>query len=111
MKDIRLEVSARVYRILLEFVHENYLKTIGIKSKETTGKHIITIYTTRPGIVIGKQGTTLKQLNDKIHEDESDKYIDIIIEELDFFIRDDNEPYSDEDLINFINDYMMARGF
>ena len=111
MKDFRFEVSPRVYRILLEFVHENHLKTIGIKSKEATDRYIITIYTTRPGIIIGKQGTTLKQLNDKIHEDESDKHIDIIIEELNFFIRDDNELYSDEEFYSYINDYMMARGF
>lgn len=123
MKDIRLEVRARVYRILLEFVKNTGLRTFGIKSRyefptylypneeERRPKHVITIYTNRPGLVIGKHGDTIEQLKHKIHEDELDKDIDIVLEELDFFIRDDNEPYSDEEQTDFMHDYMMARGF
>ena len=111
MKDIRLEVSARVYNILLEFMRDTCIKTFGIKSEHKEHKHIITIYTNRPGLVIGKQGIKLQQLLDKIHEDKLDNNIDIILEEVDFFIRDDNEPYTDKEFVDFINDYMTARGF
>ena len=111
MKDIRLEVSPRVYNILLEFMKSLDIKSLGIKSRHTDCKHILTIYTTRPGFVIGKQGVTLQQLRDKIHEDRLDKNVDIVIEEVDFFIRDDNEPYTDKEFAGFMNDYMLARGF
>ena len=30
---------------------------------------------------------------------------------MDFFIRDDNELYSEEEESEFMNNYMMARGF
>ena len=111
MKDIRLEISARVYNILLEFMKSLNIKSFGIKSRHTNGKQILTIYTNRPGFVIGKQGVTLQQLLDKIHEDKLDANIDISLEEIDFFIRDDNEPYTNEEQVEFMNDYMMARGF
>ena len=94
MKDIRLEISERVYEILLDFIKTSGLKTFGIKSEHKNNKHIITIYTNRPGLVIGKQCTTLTQLLDKIHEDKLDADIDIVLEEVDFFIRDDNDPYT-----------------
>ena len=111
MKDIRMEVSPRVYNILLEFMKSLDIKSFGIKSRHTDCKHILTIYTNRPGFVIGKQGVTLQQLRDKIHEYRLDKNIDIVIEEVDFFIRDDNEPYTDKEFAGFMNDYMLARGF
>lgn len=111
MKDIRLEVSPRVYSILLDFVKSSGLKTFGIKLKHKDNKHIITIYTNRPGLVIGKQGTTLQQLRDKIHEDKLDKDIEIAIEEINFFIRDDNELYTNKEYVDFVNYYAMARGF
>ena len=111
MKDIRLEVSPRVYSILLDFMKNLNIKSFGVKSKHRDNKHILTIYTNRPGFVIGKQGATLKQLLDKIHEDKLDANIDISLEEIDFFIRDDNEPYTNEEQVEFMNDYMMARGF
>ena len=111
MKDIRLEVSPRVYNILLEFMKSLEIKSFGIKSRHTDCKNMLTIYTNRPGLIIGKQGTTLQQLLDKIHEDKLDADIDIVLEEVDFFIRDDNEPYTDKELAEFMNEYMMARGF
>lgn len=111
MKDIRLEVSPRVYNILLEFMKSLNIKTFGVKSKHIDGKQILTIYTNRPGLIIGKNGTTLQQLLDKIHEDILDRDINIDLEEVDFFIRDDNEPYTDKEFAEFMNDYMMARGF
>ncbi len=111
MKDIRLEISARVYNILLEFMKSLNIKSFGIKSRHTNGKQILTIYTNRPGLIIGKNGTTLQQLLDKIHEDILDRDINIDLEEVDFFIRDDNEPYTDKEFLEFMNDYMMARGF
>lgn len=111
MKDIRLEVSARVYNILLEFIKSLNIKSFGIKSKYRDNKHILTIYTNRPGLVIGKQGVTLQRLLDKIHEDKLDADIDIVLEEVDFFIRDDNESYTDRESAEFMNDYMRARGF
>ena len=111
MKDIRLEVSPRVYNIILEFMKNLNIKSFGVKSKHIDGKQILTIYTSRPGLIIGKQGVTLQQLLDKIHEDNFDKNIDIALEEVDFFIRDDNEPYTDKEFAEFMNEYMMARGF
>ena len=111
MKDIRLEVSSRVYNILLEFMKSLNIKSFGIKSRHIDGKQILTIYTNRPGLIIGKQGVTLQTLQDKIHEDILDRDIDIVLEEVDFFIRDDNEPYTDKEFAEFMNDYMMARGF
>ena len=111
MKDIRLEVSPRVYNILLEFMKSLNIKSFGIKSKHIDGKQILTIYTNRPGLIIGKNGTTIHQLLDKIHEDILDRDINIDLEEVDFFIRDDNEPYTDEEFAEFMNEYMMARGF
>lgn len=111
MKDIRLEISARVYEILLEFMKSLNIKSFGIKSRHTNGKQILTIYTNRPGLIIGKNGITLQQLLDKIHEDILDRDINIDLEEIDFFIRDDNEPYTDKEFTEFMNDYMMARGF
>ena len=111
MKDIRLEVSPRVYNILLEFMKSLEIKSFGIKSRHTDCKNMLTIYTNRPGLIIGKQGTTLQQLLDKIHEDKLDADIDIVLEEVDFFIRDDTEPYTDKELAEFMNEYMMARGF
>ena len=111
MKDIRLEVSARVYNILLEFMKNLNIKTFGIKSKYRDNKHILTIYANHPGLVIGKQGVTLQQLLDKIQEDKLDADIDIVLEEIDFFIRDDNESYTDKESAKFMNDYMLARGF
>ena len=111
MKDIRLEISARVYNILLEFMKSLNIKSFGIKSRHTNGKQILTIYTNRPGLIIGKNGSTLQQLLDKIHEDILDRDIDIALEEVDFFIRDDNEPYTNEEFAGFMNEYMMARGF
>ncbi len=111
MKDIRLEVSPRVYNILLDFMKKNNIKSFGIRSRHKDDKHIITIYTNRPGLIIGKSGERIKQLEDKIHEDKLDADIKIVLEEIDFFIRDDNEPYSDEELNDFMNNYMMARGF
>ena len=111
MKDIRLEVSPRVYNILLDFMKSLNIKSFGIKSKHTNGKQILTIYTNRPGLIIGKNGTTLQQLLDKIHEDILDRDINIDIEEVDFFIRDDNEPYTDEEFADEFNEYMTARGF
>lgn len=111
MKDIRLEVSPRVYNIILDFMKSLNIKSFGIKSRHTNGKQILTIYTNRPGLIIGKRGSTLQQLLDKIHEDILDKDIDIDLEEIDFFIRDDNEPYTDKEFAEFMNEYMMARGF
>ena len=111
MKDIRLEVSPRVYNIILEFMKNLNIKSFGVKSKHIDGKQILTIYTNRPGLIIGKQGVTLQTLQDKIHEDILDRDIDIVIEEVDFFIRDDNEPYTDKEFAEFMNDYMVARGF
>ena len=111
MKDIRLEVSPRVYNILLEFMKSLNIKSFGIKSKHIDGKQILTIYTNRPGLIIGKNGTTLHRLLDKIHEDILDRDINIDFEEVDFFIRDDNEPYTDKEFADEFNEYMMARGF
>ena len=111
MKDIRLEVSPRVYNIILDFMKNLNIKSFGVKSKHIDGKQILTIYTNRPGLIIGKQGVTIQQLQDKIHEDILDRDIDIVLEEVDFFIRDDNEPYTDKEFAEFMNDYMMARGF
>ena len=111
MKDGRLEVSPRVYNILLEFMKSLNIKSFGVKSKHIDGKQILTIYTNRPGLIIGKNGTTIHQLLDKIHEDILDRDINIDLEEVDFFIRDDNEPYTDKEFLEFMNDYMMARGF
>ena len=111
MKDIRLEVSPRVYNILLDFMKSLNIKTFGIKSKYIDDKKILTIYTNRPGIIIGKQGNTLQKLRDKIHEDILDRNIDITLDEIDFFIRDDNEPYIDEEFIDYMNKYMKAREF
>lgn len=111
MKDIRLEVSPRVYNILLDFMKSLNIKSFGVKSKHIDGKQILTIYTNRPGLIIGKNGTTIHQLLDKIHEDILDRDINIDLEEVDFFIRDDNEPYTDEEFAGFMNDYMMACGF
>lgn len=111
MKDIRLEVSPRVYNILLDFMKSLNIKSFAVKSKHIGGKQILTIYTNRPGLIIGKQGSTLKQLLDKIHEDILDRDIDVVLEEVDFFIRDDNELYTDKEFAEFMNEYMMARGF
>ena len=111
MKDIRLEISARVYNILLEFMKSLNIKSFGVKSRHTNGKQILTIYTNRPGQIIGKNGTTIHQLLDKIHEDILDRDINIDLEEIDFFIRDDNDPYTNEEQVEFMNDYMMTRGF
>ena len=111
MKDIRLEVSPRVYNILLEFMKSLNMKSFGIKSKHIDGKQILTIYTNRPGLIIGKNGTTIHQLLDKIHEDILDRDINIDLEEVDFFIRDDNEPYTDKEFADEFNEYMTARGF
>ena len=111
MKDIRLEVSPRVYNILLDFMKSLNIKSFGVKSKRIDGKQILTIYTNRPGLIIGKNGSTLQQLLNKIHEDILDRDIDIVLEEVDFFIRDDNEPYTDEEFVDEFNEYMMAHGF
>ena len=111
MKDIRTEVSPRVYNIILEFMKNLKIKSFGIKSKYIGDKQILTIYTNRPGLIIGKNGSTLQQLLDKIHEDVLDKDIDIALEEVDFFIRDDNEPYTDKDLAEMFMDYMLVHGF
>ena len=110
MKDFRLEVSPRVYNILLGFIKSLKIKTFGITSKHDHYKHILTIYTTSPGLVIGKQGSTLQQLLDKIHEDTFDKNIDIVLKEVDFFIRDDNESYTDKEFAEFMNEYLTAKG-
>ena len=111
MKDIRLEVSARVYNILLDFICDVGIKTFGIKSRHVDDKHIITIYTNRPGLVIGKHGERFENLKSKIHEDKLDANIDIVLEEIDFFIRDDNEHYTDEEQMKLMNYYMIAHGF
>ena len=111
MKDIRLEVSPRVYNILLEFMKSLNIRSFGVKSKRIDDKQILTIYTNRPGLIIGKNGSTLQQLLNKIHEDILDRDIDIALEKVDFFIRDDNEPYTDEEFVYEFNKYMMARGF
>ena len=111
MKDIRLEVSARVYRILLDFIHAVGIRTFGIKSRHLDGKHILTIYTYCPGLVIGRYGERIERLKNRIHEDKLDADIDIVLEGIDFFIRDDNEPYTDEEQAEFMNDYMIAREF
>ena len=111
MKDIRLEVSPRVYNILLEFMKSLNIRSFGVKSKHIDGKQILTIYTNRPGLIIGKNGTTIHQLLDKIHEDILDRDININLEEVDFFIRDDNEPYTDKEFADEFNEYMTARGF
>ena len=110
MKDFRLEVSPRVYNILLDFMKSHKIKTFGITSKHDHYKHILTIYTTHVGLVIGKQGSTLQQLLDKIHEDTFDKNIDIVLKEVDFFIRDDNESYTDKEFAEFMNEYLMVKG-
>ena len=111
MKDIRLEVSPRVYNIILDFMKSLNIKSFGVKSKHIDGKQILTIYTNRPGLIIGKNGTTIHQLLDKIHEDVLDRDINIALEEVGFFIRDDNEPYTDKEFAEFMNEYIMARGF
>ena len=111
MKDIRLEVSARVYNILLDFICDVGIKTFGIKSRHVDDKHIITIYTNRPGLVIGKKGERFESLKSKIHEDKLDANIDIVLEEIDFFVRDDNEHYTDEEQMKLMNYYMIAHGF
>ena len=38
MKDIRLEVSPRVYNILLEFMKSLNIKSFGIKSRHNNGE-------------------------------------------------------------------------
>ena len=111
MKDIRLEVSPRVYSILLDFMKNLNIKSFGVKSKHIDDKQILTIYTYCPGLVIGKHGERIERLKNKIHEDKLDANIDIVLEEIDFFIRDDNEPYTDEEFAGFMNEYMLARGF
>ena len=111
MKDIRFEVSARVYNILLDFICDSGIKTFGIKSRHVDDKHIITIYTNRPGLVIGKRGERFEQLKSKIHEDKLDANIEIVLEEINFFVRDDNEHYTDEEQMKLMNYYMIAHGF
>ena len=111
MKDIRFEVSARVYNILLDFILDVGIKTFGIKSRHVDDKHIITIYTNRPGLVIGKHGERFESLKNKIHENKLDANIGIVLEEIDFFIRDDNEHYTDEEQMKLMNYYMIAHGF
>lgn len=111
MKDIRLEVSPRVYNILLEFMKSLNIKSFGVKSKHIYSEQILTIYTNRPGLIIGKNGSTLRQLLNKIHEDILDRDINISLEEVDFFIRDDNEPYTDEEFVDEFNQYILERGF
>lgn len=111
MKDIRFEVSARVYNILLDFICDAGIKTFGIKSRHVDDKHIITIYTNRPGLIIGKHGERFESLKSKIHEDKLDSNIEIVLEEIDFFIRDDNEHYTDEEQMKLMNYYMIAHGF
>ena len=111
MKDIRFEVSARVYNILLDFIRDVGIKTFGIKSRHVDDKHIITICTNRPGLVIGKHGERFESLKNKLHEDKLDSNIEIVLEEIDFFIRDDNEHYTDEEQMKLMNYYMIAHGF
>ena len=41
MKDIRLEVSPRVYNILLEFMKSLDIKSFGVKSKHIDGRQIL----------------------------------------------------------------------
>ena len=82
MKDIRTEVSPRVYNIILDFMKSLNIKSFGIKSRYTNGNQILTIYTNRPGLIIGKSGTTIHQLLDKIHEDILDRDINIDLEEV-----------------------------
>ena len=110
MKDFRLEISPRVYNILLDFLKSLKIKTLGISSKWQNKKQILTIYTTHVGLIIGKQGSTLQQLLDKIYEDILDRDIDIVLEEVGFFIRDDNESYTDKEFTEFMNEYLKAKG-
>ena len=38
MKDIRLEISARVYNIILDFMKSLNIKSFGIKSRHNNGE-------------------------------------------------------------------------
>lgn len=111
MKDIRLEVSARVYKILLDFKNNAGIRTFGIKSRHEGTKQILTIYTDCPGYVIGYHVERLERLLSNIREDSHDSNIEIEIEELNFFLTMENEKYSDEEQLEFMRDYMMSHGF
>ena len=41
----------------------------------------------------------------------SPRVYNIILEFMKSLIRDDNEPYTDKEFLEFMNDYMIARGF
>lgn len=55
----------KVYNILLEWIQ--LCKVSGIAIKVDNSEKIIHVWTTKPGVLIGKQGKTIEEVENKIH--------------------------------------------
>lgn len=79
-------LNPEVLNILIEWKNECRLTTIGVKTTYANSKHYLTIFTDRPGFMIGKQGCTFYKYRDKILAVAHNRWDDIDIKEVGEFI-------------------------
>lgn len=96
----------KVYNILLEWVQK--CKVGGIAIKMDNSKKIISVLTPKPGVMIGPQGKTVEEVENKIHSLSFYKDYKIYIYEITMLISETDKKVSDEEYqknwVNFIND-------
>lgn len=96
----------KIYNILLEWVQK--CKVGGIAVKMDNSKKAISVWTHKPGVMIGPQGKTIEQVENKIHSLSFYKDYKIYIYEITMLISETDKKVSDEEhqknWVNFIND-------
>lgn len=102
-------VDNRVYNILVDYMKEtDDMSAFKVVNAER-GHYKIAIYTRRPGLLIGKGGSTLSKYEEFVKN--IDKYFDgFDINEIDFILNGFNSKISDEEYYAVMNDFFMSHG-
>ena len=75
-----------IINVLVEWKNECGAQTLGTKTTYKDDKHYLTIFTDKPGYLIGKQGCLIDKYKKKLKEVASERYDDIEIVQVEEFI-------------------------
>lgn len=102
-------INNRMYNILIDWMRESEC-TCGYKIRNTDeGNHALTIYSNRPGLLIGKSGSRIEKYK-KLLQKEDRYLVTIEIEEVDAFLNGSSQKISDEDYIAGMADWFKGHG-
>lgn len=98
-----------VYNALLRWIKKTKVKTIAVKF-DSLQKQII-VYSNRPGILIGKAGKEINEVEKIIKKSSAYKDYELILEEITCAININDLEVTDEEFMKKNMDYWMSRGF